>query len=69
MLPEIGRTGALLRERMRPERLKRDYRNTLIWLHENLFDSPIEKLFFIPTKGRIAADSLTVIGTRQAART
>jgi len=66
VLPEIGRTSALLRERMRPDRLKKDYRNTLIWLHENVFDSPIEKLLFVPTKGRIAADSLTVIGTRQA---
>jgi hypothetical protein len=66
VLPEIGRTGAMLRERMRPDRLKKDYRNALIWLHENVFDSPIEKLFFVPTKGRIAADSLTVIGTRQA---
>jgi len=66
VLPEIGRTGARLRERMRPDRLKKDYRKTLIWLHENVFDSPIEKLLFVPTKGRIAADSLTVIGLRQA---
>jgi hypothetical protein len=55
-----------LRERIKPERLKQDYRNTLIWLHENVFDSPIEKLFFVSTKGRVAADSVTVIGTRQA---
>jgi hypothetical protein len=66
VLPEIGRTGTMLRERMKPERLRQDYRNTLIWLHENVFDSPIEKLFFIPTQGRVAADSVTVIGTRQA---
>ena len=66
VLPEIGRTGTMLRERMKPERLRQDYRNTLIWLHENVFDSPIEKLFFIPTKGRVATDSVTVIGTRQA---
>jgi hypothetical protein len=66
VLPEIGRTSMMLRERIKPERLKRDYRNTLIWLHENLFDSPIEKMFFVPTKGREAADSVTVIGTRQA---
>jgi len=66
VLPEIGRTGAMLRERTRPDRLKQDYRNFLIWLHENLFDGPIEKLCFIPTKGSVAIDSLTVIGTRQA---
>jgi len=66
VLPEIGRTGTMLRERMKPERLRQDYRNTLIWLHENVFDSPIEKLFFIPTKGRVATNSVTVIGTRQA---
>jgi len=66
VLPEIGRTGTMLRERMKAERLRQDYRNTLIWLHENVFDSPIEKLFFIPTKGRVATDSVTVIGTRQA---
>jgi hypothetical protein len=65
VLPEIGRTGTMLRERIKPERLKQDYRNTLIWLHENLFDSPIEKLFFASTKGRVAAGSVTVIGTRQ----
>jgi hypothetical protein len=66
VLPVIGRTGAMLRERVKPDRLKQDYRNALIWLHENVFDSPIEKLCFIPTKGHVAIDSLTVIGTRQA---
>jgi hypothetical protein len=66
VLPDFGKASAKLRERVRSDRLKQDWRKSLIWLHENVFDTSIEKLFFASTKGRVAADSLTVIGTRQA---
>jgi hypothetical protein len=66
VLPEIGRTHAKLRERTRPERLARDYRAFLLWLHENVLDQAIERLFFVPTKGRVALETLTVRGNNRA---
>jgi hypothetical protein len=66
VLPELGRTGARLRERTRPERLKQDHRDFLIWLHETVFDRGVEKLFFAPTKGGVALEGLSVLGPRQA---
>jgi len=50
ILPEIERTGAKLRERTRPERLKSDYRDYLFRLHERVLDPSTEQLFFKPTK-------------------
>ena len=66
VLPELGRTGAKVRERTRPERLEQDYREFLIWLHENVLDYAIETLFFVPTKGRVALEGLTVRGGNRA---
>jgi hypothetical protein len=66
VLPELGRTGAKVRERTRPERLAQDYREFLLWLHENVLDYAIEALFFMPTKGRVALEGLTVRGGNRA---
>ncbi|MGZ5917842.1 MAG: hypothetical protein ACXWJ4_11090, partial [Methyloceanibacter sp.] len=66
VLPELGRTGAKVRERTRPERLAQDYREFLLWLHDNVLDHAIEALFFVPTKGRVALEGLTVRGGNRA---
>ena len=66
VLPELGRTGAKLRERTRPERLAQDYRSFLIWLHDNVLDHAFERLFFAPTKGQASLDGLTVRGANRA---
>lgn len=60
VLPEIGRTGAKLKERARPERLKQDYRTFLHWLNARVFDPPKEQLFFAPTKDPVALSELTI---------
>jgi hypothetical protein len=62
VLPELERTGAKLKERTRPERLKQDYKNYLFRLHERVLDPPTEILFFQPTKDHVALDGLTVRG-------
>jgi len=62
VLPELERTGAKLKERTRPERLKQDYKNYLFWLHERVLDPPTETLFFKPTKSPVALDGLTIRG-------
>jgi hypothetical protein len=62
VLPEIERTGAKLKERTRPERLKSDYRDYLYLLHERVLDPPIESLFFKPTKDPVALADLTIRG-------
>ena len=51
VLPELERTGAKLRERTRPDRLKSDYREYLFRLHERVLDPSTEQLFFKPTQG------------------
>jgi hypothetical protein len=66
VLPELGRTGGLLKERARPERLARDYRDSLIWLHENVLDYSFERLFFVPTKGQVPLADLAVRGPNKA---
>jgi len=66
VIPELGRTGAKLKERTRPERLAKDYKDSLIWLHDNVLDYSFERLFFVPTKGEIALDGLTVRGLNKA---
>jgi hypothetical protein len=60
VLPEIGRTGAKLKEHARPERLKQDYREFLHWLHARVLDPPKEQLFFVPTKDAVALSGLTI---------
>ena len=62
LLPEIGRTGAKLKEHARPERLKQDYREFLNWLHARVLDPPKEQLFFAPTKDTVALSGLKIIG-------
>jgi hypothetical protein len=62
VLPEIERTGAKLKERTRPERLKSDYRDYLHLLHGRVLDPPIEQLFFKPTKQPVALADLTIRG-------
>lgn len=62
VLPELERTSARLKERARLERLKQDYTEYLLWLHERVLDPPTETLFFVPTKDRVALDGLTVRG-------
>jgi hypothetical protein len=66
VLPEIERTGAKLKERARPERLKQDYRDYLHWLHGHVLDPSTESLFFIPTKDPVALDGLTICGAHRA---
>ncbi len=65
VLPELERTGAKLKERTRPERLKNDYRDYLLMLHERVLDAPIESLFFKPTKDPIALADLTIRGNNR----
>ena len=60
VLPEISRTGSWLWQRIRRERLKQDYRDFLVWLHESVLDVGAESLFFAPTKGYLPLDSLTI---------
>ena len=62
VLPELERTGAKLKERTRPERLKNDYRDYLLMLHERVLDAPIESLFFKPTRDSVALADLTICG-------
>jgi hypothetical protein len=65
VLPEIERTGAKLKERTRPDRLKHDYREYLLMLHERVLDPPIESLFFKPTKDPIPLADLTIRGSNR----
>jgi hypothetical protein len=65
VLPELSRTGAKVRERTRPDRLRKDYREFLLWLHANVLDSATERLFFAPTKGTVPLDGLTVRGNNR----
>ena len=65
VLPELERTGAKLKERTRPERLKNDYRDYLLMLHERVLDAPIESLFFKPTKDPVALADLTIRGNNR----
>jgi hypothetical protein len=66
LLPELSRTGAKVKERTRPERLAKDYRDFLMWLHETVLDRAIEPLFFRPTSAGVALDGLTVCGDNRA---
>ena len=65
VLPEIGRTGAKLKEHARPERLKQDYREFLHWLHARVLDPPKEQLFFVPTKDPVSLSGLTISGNNR----
>ena len=65
VLPELSRTSAKVRERTRPDRLKKDYRDFLLWLHANVLDSAIERLFFVPTKDEVPLDGLTIRGNNR----
>jgi len=62
VLPELERTGAKLKERTRPERLKQDYKNYLFWLHDRVLDPSTETLFFKPTKTPVSLGGLTIRG-------
>ena len=65
VLPELERTGAQLKARTRPERLKRDYIESLMRLHERVLDRSMERLFFVPTAPPVALEGLTIIGTHR----
>ena len=65
VLPELERTGAQFRERTRPERLKRDYIESLMRLHERVLDRSMERLFFVPTAAPVALEGLTIVGTHR----
>jgi hypothetical protein len=62
VLPEIERTAAEIKERARPERLKKDYREYLFRLHERVLDPSTEQLFFKQTKDPVALSGLTIRG-------
>jgi hypothetical protein len=66
VLPELRRGSAKVRERTRPERLKQDWREFLLWWHANVGDAGIEKLFFRPTAQLIPLADLTVKGDNRA---
>jgi hypothetical protein len=66
VIPELGRTGAKVAERTKPERLAKDYREFLLWLHANVLDGSVERLFFVPTKGQVPLSGLTVRGSNGA---
>jgi hypothetical protein len=65
---KIGRETVIpkVRERTRPDRLRKDYRDFLLWLHANVLDSAIERLFFVPTKDLMPLAGLTVRGNNRA---
>ena len=65
---KIGRETVIpkVRERTRPDRLRKDYRDFLLWLHANVLDSAIERLFFVPTKGHVPLAGLNVRGNNRA---
>jgi hypothetical protein len=65
---KIGRETVIptVRERTRPDRIRKDYRDFLLWLHANVLDSAIERLFFVPTKGHAPLAGLTVRGNNKA---
>ncbi|HSB58265.1 MAG TPA: hypothetical protein VLD66_01560 [Methyloceanibacter sp.] len=65
---KIGRETVIpkVRERTRPDRIKKDYRDFLLWLHANVLDSAIERLFFVPTKGHVPLAGLNVHGNNKA---
>jgi hypothetical protein len=65
---KIGRETVIptVRERTRPDRIRKDYRDFLLWLHANVLDSAIERLFFVPTKGHVPLAGLTVRGNNKA---
>jgi hypothetical protein len=58
--PNLEGTGAKIKARARPDRLKQDYLNYLFWLHEFVLDPPTEQLFFVPTKKRVRLAGLTI---------
>lgn len=66
VLPELERTGAKLRERTRPDRLRSDYREYLFRLHERVLDPSTEQLFFKPTMNPVALSTLTIRGPNRA---
>ncbi len=66
VFPELERTGAKLRERTRPDRLKSDYRRYLFWLHERVLDASTEQLFFKSTKDPVPLKGLTIRGPNRA---
>jgi hypothetical protein len=63
---EFKRTSDKLKERVRADRLKQDYREYLLWLHEHVLDPPNEQLFFASTKEPVALAGLTVHGKNRA---
>ncbi|MCJ7528527.1 MAG: hypothetical protein MUO37_10560 [Methyloceanibacter sp.] len=65
VLPEIERTGAKLKERTRPDRLRNDYRDYLLMLHDRVLDPPVESLFFKATKAPVALAGLTIRGNNR----
>ena len=65
VLPEIKRTSTRLKERTRPERLRRDYHDKLLRLHERVLDRSVERLFFVPTAPSVPLKGLTVIGSHR----
>mgnify|MGYP000862509771 CR=1 FL=1 len=66
VLPEVNRTGAILKEHAKPERMKEDYKAFLLWLHANVLDTSIERLFFRPTKDLVPLQGLTIHGDHAA---
>lgn len=65
VLPEIERTGAKLKERTCPDRLRNDYRDYLLMLHDRVLDPPVESLFFKATKDPVALAGLTIRGNNR----
>ncbi len=56
-----GRRIALsLRYHARPKTLNKDYKRFLHLAQEIGYDRPVEKLFFVPTKGYVCLDKLTI---------
>jgi hypothetical protein len=65
LLPKIERTGARLKERTRADRLRNDYRDYLLMLHDRVLDPPVEQLFFKATKVPVALAGLTIRGNNR----
>ncbi len=63
---KIRGASAKLREHAKPQRLKGDYRRLLFWLHGSVFDTPVERLFFAPTKTPVSVAGLSVRGPNKA---
>ena len=57
-----GQAARSIRHHAKPENLNKDYKHFLHLTQEMAYDRAVERLFFVPAKGYIALDDLTIVG-------